>query len=123
MRPEHTFSDVIDGARLLEVNERSSAYKAAKPAGLPQDNCPVLTFDSGVLTIENPYFISCDSGEPVGLGSIIGCFVSNAFATSTEFFVVFEGRIYLRISLRDEDSIGPEAATFRANTGEIVSVK
>lgn len=123
MRPPHAFSDLLDGARLLEVHERSSAYDASKYAGLAPDSCPILVFDRGVLTIGNPYSINCDSGERVSLGAIIGCCVSHSFATHTEAFVVFEGRIYLGISLRDEDLIGPEAASFRANTGEIVSVK
>lgn len=106
----------LNGARLLEVTERSSSVHLS----FQQDSRPSLLFDTGVLNVENPFIVSCDSGEPVGLSSILGCCVSASFSTETELFVVFDGRISLRVSLRDEDFIGPEAASFRATTGDIV---
>jgi hypothetical protein len=116
-------SNQFSGACLLEVTERSSANKTTEYAAAQQDTRPSLVFDKGVLNVENPFSINCDSGEHVSLGSIIGCCVSDTFLTETDFFVVFEGRISLRVSLREEDFIGPEAASYRANTGEVVSVK
>jgi hypothetical protein len=114
--------DLLADARLLEVIERSPAYSAAGRAATLQDSRPTLVFDKGVLAVENPFTVTCDSGEQLALGSIIGCCVSATFFTETEFYVVFEGRISLRVSLRDEDFIGPEAASYRANTGEVAVV-
>jgi hypothetical protein len=121
MRPSDKCS-ALNGARLLEVTERSPAHKAGGYASFQHDSRPSLVFDKGVLNVENPFLISCDSGESASLSSVVGCCVSDTFSTATEFFVVFEGRISLRVSLRDEDFIGPEAASYRANTGEVVIV-
>ena len=115
--------NLLHGARLLAATERSPSRHAVEHAAMQQDSRPSLTFDRGVLDVENPFRISCDSGERLGLDALIGCSVSDAFSTQTEFFVVFEGRISLRVSLRDEDFIGPEAACYRANGGESVSLK
>ncbi|HEY6130938.1 MAG TPA: hypothetical protein VIV27_02920, partial [Halioglobus sp.] len=82
-----------------------------------RDSSPSLVFDTGVLRISNPFRLTCDSGETVDFSSIIGCCVSDACSTEQEFFIVFEGRITLRISLREEDFIGPEAASYQANAG------
>ncbi len=113
---------LLNGARLLEVTERSPAQNAAGHAAVQQDSRPILVFDAGVLRIDNPFQLQCDSGERVSLPSIIGCHVSETYSTATDFFVVFEGRISLAVSLREEDFIGPEAASFHAASGQVVSI-
>lgn len=113
----------LHGARLLEVDERSPVYKVTDRPSAQRDTCPSLVFDTGVLKIWNPFVLACDSGEYVDFNAMIGSCVSDAFCTERELFVVFEGRITLRVSLREEDFIGPEAASWRANTGEAVSIK
>lgn len=116
-------ADLLSRARLLEVTERSSAYNRSANAAAQQDSRPVLVFDTGVLHVENPFSIACDSGEHVTLRSLIGCYVSATFSTDTEFYLVFEGRISLRVSMREEDFIGPGAASFRDNSGKVISVR
>ena len=114
---------ILHGARLLEVDERLPAHELAGSRSTRRDTCPSLLFDRGVLKIWNPFELACDSGECVDFNSMIGCCVSDTFSTERELFVVFEGRISLRVSLSDEDFIGPEAASWRANTGDVVSDK
>jgi hypothetical protein len=111
------------GARLLDFTERPSAHTNAPSAPAQRDSCPRLVFDQGVLTVENPFWLDCDSGEYVSFASIVGCCVSGAYSTDTDFCVVFEGRITLRVSLREEDFIGPQAASYRGATGETVNVR
>ena len=114
---------LLNGARLLEITEGSSANGREEFSTAWRDSNPTLVFDSGILKVNNPFIISCDSGEGVSLNSIAGCCVSGAFSTETEFFLIFEGRITLRVSLREEDSIGLPAASFRANNGEVASIE
>lgn len=83
-----------------------------------ENDSPTLNFDRGDLHILNPFTVGCDSGEQIHFSEIIGCCVSDSFASETELVIVFEGRIYLRISLRDEDFIGFEAAVYCAKSGE-----
>ena len=113
----------LDGARLLAATEQPPRYRELANASAQRDTCPSLVFDTGVLKIWNPFVLVCDSGEYVNFNSMIGCCVSDTFSTDCEFIAVFEGRITLRVSLREEDFIGPEAASWRANTGEAVNVK
>lgn len=112
------FHLLID-ARLFEVNE-SAALEGELAMDIDRDSCPRLTFDKGILSIDNPFWLRCDSGERVGFSSIVGCQVSDSFSNETEFVIVFEGKIFLTISLREEDFIGPYAAVYRAFSGEIV---
>lgn len=109
----------LEGARLLDVTERSP-----RADGLPlRDSRPSLVFDKGVLTVENPFMLSCDSGEAVDWRSMIGCCVTDTFSTQTDFYVVFDGRLSLRVSLKEQDFIGPYAASFRALAGDVVIVR
>src|SRR6187402_2390570 len=85
-----------------------------------ENDSPTLNFDKGDLYIVNPFVVGCDSGEQIHFSEIIGCCVSDSFSSETELVIVFEGRIYLRVSLRDEDFIGPEAAMYYAKSGEVV---
>lgn len=99
------FKLLID-AQLLSVMQKNSA--------------PTLSFDKGTLHILNPFVLGCDSGEQLHFSEIIGCYVSESYSSEDELVIVFEGRIYLRVSLRHEDFSGPEAAAYHADSGEIV---
>lgn len=79
-----------------------------------------LTFDTEILKIYNPACLLCDSGQSVGLGSIIGLVVTDSFVFSDELTLVLDHKILVRVSLREEDCIGPEAAVFQAVSGDIV---
>ncbi|HET8705517.1 MAG TPA: hypothetical protein VFM46_04360, partial [Pseudomonadales bacterium] len=74
--------------------------------------------DSGTLAIYNPFTLRCDSGERVTLSALTGCSVTDTFLLAEEACVVFDGRIYLSISLRPEDFVGSEAFEFSAREGE-----
>lgn len=114
--------NILAGARLLEFSEQVSAYKALASTISQRDSRPRLIFDQGVLAVENPFWLDCDSGEYVSFESIVGCSVSDVFSTDTDFFVVFEGRITLRVSLREEDYIGAYAASYRTNARDAVVI-
>jgi hypothetical protein len=72
-----------------------------------------LGFDCGELHIDNPTVLRCDSGEAVQLSDLIGSRISESIITHSEWLMVFDGRIYLSVSLRDEDFISSAAAVYR----------
>lgn len=111
--------DRLVGACLLGFDGADTAGAMQVSAG---DSCPSLLFDRGRLEIFNPFRLSCDSGETVNLGAIIGCAVSAAYISGTEFNLIFEGRIGLRVSLREEDFIGAEAVRYQGDSGEVVTL-
>jgi len=82
-----------------------------------------LEFDTGNLAIYNPCTLQCDSGLTVEFNSIIGGQVTDAFASSDELAIVFAGRIYLKISLKEEDFIQAEAAVYRPKSGPIIVMR
>jgi hypothetical protein len=82
-----------------------------------------LQFDTGHLAIHNPCTLQCDSGLAVEFSSVIGNRVTDAYAMSDELAIVFEGRIYLRISLKEEDFIRPEAAVYQPTSGPIILIR
>jgi len=81
-----------------------------------------LVFDRGRLQILNPFELNCDSGERVTAEAIIGCAVSMVFITGTELHIVFESRVSLKVSLREEDFIGAAAVRYVPTDGVAVVV-
>lgn len=79
-----------------------------------------LSFDTGHLTICNPYTLRCDSNVPVEFQNLMGNRVTDAYCDGDELTVVFEGRLYLSVSLREEDFIGPEAAVYTPLSGPAI---
>jgi hypothetical protein len=106
MKPDNC----LRGAILISVDSN----------GPSTDDCPLLVFDNGRLSISNPFTLKCTSNEAVTLRTMTGCRVTDTIITQTEIIIVFEGTVYLCISLREEDFIGPEAASFAASSGEVV---
>lgn len=78
----------------------------------------VLVFSASRLSIENPYILH--SSRVSTLVDLVGCSVVEAFTTSEDLVVVFEGNDRLAISLRDKDFASPEAAVYAPDRGPIV---
>jgi hypothetical protein len=76
-----------------------------------------LQFDRGTLLLLNPFTLKCDSGGLLQPATLIGCRVSSCDWGDCELELVFEGRLYLTVSLREQDFLGPEAAVFQPLTG------
>jgi hypothetical protein len=113
-------SKYLKGTTLRAIHGAGNADVGHDNKGPPANERLILVFDNGRLNIENPFTLKCASNEVVTLSSIVGCHVTDAIITEAEIMIVFEGMIYLCISLQDEDFVGPEAASFTASTGEIV---
>lgn len=79
-----------------------------------------LSFDTGRLVICNPCTLRCDSNAPLEFQSLIGNRVTDAFTDQDDLVLVFEGRLYLSVSLREEDFIAPEAAVYTPTSGATV---
>jgi hypothetical protein len=99
--------DALDGAVLAGVSA-------------PASGGVLLQFDRGSLLLLNPFTLKCDSGGTLQPATLIGCRVSACDWGETELELVFEGRLYLTVSLREQDFLGPEAAVFRPLTGDPV---
>ncbi|GAA0677106.1 hypothetical protein GCM10009426_32500 [Rheinheimera tangshanensis] len=113
------FKQLIIGSKLIEaVGENLQGYVWGRDSRYLDSL--FLTFDTGILKIYNPACLLCDSGQSVGLGSIIGLVVTDSFVFSDELTLVLDHKILVRVSLREEDCIGPEAAVFQAVSGDIV---
>lgn len=98
---------------------RFEALDDAVLAGVssPTDGNLLLQFDCGSLLLLNPFTLKCDSGGLLEPATLIGCRVSGCDWDESELQVVFEGRLYLTVSLREQDFLGPEAAVFTPLAG------
>jgi hypothetical protein len=81
-----------------------------------------LSLDCGELYIANPAVLRCDSGEAVQTADLIGSRITESIIDNTEWLIVFDGRIYLSVSLRDEDFISSTAAVYQPLSAERVVV-
>ena len=79
-----------------------------------------LVFDQGVLVIQNPFSLRCESDEPVSFDSMMGCVVTEAFALQEQFTLIFEGNLILSVSLKDEDFASAAAAIFFGPAGQML---
>jgi hypothetical protein len=113
-------SDVLTGAVLRGIDTCAAEYGCGEgsiTSGI------TFIFETGRLTIANPFTLKCDSGGTVDPQSIIGCCVTASYATDDCHVLVFDGRIALSISLRAEDFVRDEAAVFRPVAGGVVVFK
>jgi hypothetical protein len=108
--------NLLIGAQLLDG--RWCSPKPESTSSEMDEAC--LQFDTGSLSIHNPCALRCDNGLAVEFKGIIGNRVTDAYTSPDELIIVFEGRIYLSVSLREEDFIGSEAAVYRPASGPIV---
>jgi hypothetical protein len=77
-------------------------------------------FDRGVLVIENPFMIINSKNEEMEIDKLIGDSVQTAYLSESEIRIIFESDAVLVISMRDEDFVGPEAASWNPNDGPII---
>ena len=79
-----------------------------------------LVFDQGVLVIQNPFSLRCESDEPVSFDSMIGCVVTDAYALQEQFTLIFEANLVLSVSLKEEDYASACAALFLGPQAEVL---
>ena len=110
------FQQII-GAKLESVSETIATYvDAGEKNETLKVNVFSLNFNIGCFSIENPYTL-------YGVSSLIdlqGCKIQDAFSNSKEILIKFENNASISVSLKDEDFVGPEAASYSPNQGEIV---
>ncbi len=107
-----TMYEKLRGSALVDASTPFSNACLEKTLIEQYSNGADLVFQNGVLKINNPFTLKCDSGEVVILSALIGCSVSDIYPTATDLVLVFDGRILISISLREEDYIGLDALTF-----------
>ena len=105
---------LLKGACLQQVGPAEVIAQASDTAGYLDVNGLNLQFDRGRLLVFNPLRLLCDSGVALSLNALVGCCISAVCITEDDLELQFDGRLLLRISLRDEDYTGPEAAVFYA---------
>ncbi len=99
---EATYVDVGDRAEPLKIQGCS------------------LTFDLGQLVIENPFAVVGAENEKQDLNSLVGLRVTSAYSNEEEIRITFESSAYISVSMKDKDFIGPEAASYSPNRGNII---
>lgn len=112
----YNFIEII-GATLESITESSATYVDASGSseGLSIQG-QSLAFDKGWFVIENPYTID---GAP-NLLELIGSTVVDAFSNDEEIRLKFNNGSDISVSLRGEDFVGPEAASYEPKQGEII---
>jgi hypothetical protein len=120
MEKVEKFDDII-GATLEDIIKASSTYVAteddSKSVKVEGD---FIFFDRGVLVIENPFMIINSKKEEIEIDKLIGDSVRTAYLSESEIRIIFESYAVLTISMRDEDFVGPEAASWNPNDGPII---
>lgn len=112
----YKFEEII-GAKLESITESDAEYVDADDSGeVLNIKCLSLVLDKGWFVIENPHTIDGVSS----LNEIIGSRVVDAFSNDDEIFLKFSNGAAISVSLRDEDFVGPEAASYSPKQGEII---
>ncbi|KZZ50445.1 hypothetical protein A3759_17105 [Thalassolituus sp. HI0120] len=112
----YKFSEII-GAKLERVTESSATYVDEDDSG---DTLNIkgqsLAFDKGWFVIENPHTVS----GVESLKEVVGSVVIDAFSNSDEINIKFNNGAVVTISLKGDDFVGPEAASYSPKQGEII---
>lgn len=112
----YRFEEII-GAALEEITESNAAYVDADDSGEVLNIKGLsLAFDKGWFLIENPHTVLGVSS----LREIIGSKVVDAFSNNDEISLKFNNGAVLLVSLKDEDFVGPEAASYSPKQGELI---
>ncbi len=112
----YKFPQII-GAVLEGINLSDASYiDASKGSEVLNIQGQSLTFDKGWLVIENPYFVN----GATELSELIGSKIVDAFSNDEEIRLTFENGVDVLVSLKEEDFIGPEAASYSPKQGEII---
>lgn len=109
------FTEII-GSVLESISENDASYVDVSDSGILKVKGKSLAFDSGWFVIENPY-------QLVGVEDfreLIGSKVLEAYSNDIEIRLEFERDIILSVSLKDEDFVGPEAASYAPKRGNII---
>lgn len=112
----YKFSEIV-GAKLESVTESSASYVDAEDSSdVLNIKGQSLAFDKGWFVIENPHTVS----GVVSLKEVIGSVVIDAFSNSDEINIKFDNGAVVAVSLKDNDFVGPEAASYCPKQGEII---
>ena len=112
----YRFEEII-GAALEEITESEAAYEDADDSGVVLNIKGLsLAFDKGWFVIENPHTVVGVSN----LREIFGSKIVDAFSNNDEISLKFNNGAVLSVSLKDEDFVGPEAASYSPKQGEII---
>ena len=112
----YKFTEII-GAVLESITENCASYiDAGEGSDVLNIKGQSLAFDKGWFVIENPYIIV---GAP-SLNALIGSKVIDAFSNDQEISLKFDNDSVITVSLKDEDFVGPEAASYAPKKGEII---
>jgi len=112
----YKFPEIL-GATLEGISTNKATY-----VGMSDDSKVLevvgtsLVFDSGAFVIENPY-------KAVGVENLIdlvGNKVVGAYSNSDEIKLVFENGASISVSMKEADFVGPEAASFLPNRGNVI---
>jgi hypothetical protein len=113
--------DEIIGATVENIAEASAVYMAPeKDSESLKIKGVSVVFDRGILVIENPYSIFNSKNEKMKINALIGDSVRTADLSESEIRILFETDALLTISMRDEDFVGPEAASWNPIDGPII---
>lgn len=112
----YKFIEII-GAELEDVTESDASYEEDENGaehfivkGLS------LAFDRGWFVIENPHNIT----GATSLNEIIGSKVVDAFSNDDEISLKFNNGEVISVSLKAEDFVGQEAASYSPKDGEMI---
>ena len=116
------------GALVEGTGSAEHSYVGIKPKGVLETRSVSLLFDRGRFEIENPFdvrfaeiCISSRSDEITeALDRLLGRRVVDAYISREEIVLGFEDNAFIRISLKDEDYIGPEAGSYTPKEGTII---
>lgn len=113
--------DEIEGAVLEEISTSEASYVDVgdKTKPLKVKGCS-LVFDLGQLVIENPFAVVGPENEKQELSNLVGLKVTTAFSNEEEIRITFDSGFYISVSMKDKDFVGPEAASYSPNRGNII---
>ena len=117
----------IIGAKLEGIGSAENTYIGIKPKGLLNTASVSFIFDRGRLEIENPFTVllggqcipSCSEAVTDTLNRFVGDTVVDAYISSEEIGLDFEGDKSIRVSLREGDRRGPQAGHYAPHEGTI----
>lgn len=111
----------IEGAFLREISSSEATYVDVgnKNEPLNIQGCS-LVFDLGQLVIENPFVVSGPDNKELKLNQLIGLKVASAYSNVEEIRIMFETGAFISVSMKDDDFVGPEAASYSPNQGNII---
>jgi hypothetical protein len=111
----------IEGAVLERISASEATYVGVgdKNESLKIHGC-LLIFDLGLFVIENPFAVIDPENENTELNELVGQKVTSAYSNEEEIRIIFESGAYISVSMKDKDFVGPEAASYSPNRGDII---